>query len=123
MEDAAAIDAKYDAGESITPLCGLPLAVKDAIDVLGWAVIPLLLERLVLREEYAQTKTIVNWCLSYTEIDQDQLPTLYMPQTGVLDNCRYPTTGSTPALKGNAPIAGWMHSPLLNVTFAKRIPS
>ncbi len=35
MGDAAAIDAKYDAGESITPLCGLPLAVKDAIDVLG----------------------------------------------------------------------------------------
>lgn len=35
LADAAAIDAKYDAGESITPLCGLPLAVKDAIDVLG----------------------------------------------------------------------------------------
>ena len=40
MADAAAIDAKYDAGESITPLCGLPLAVKDAIDVLGSASVP-----------------------------------------------------------------------------------
>ena len=28
LEDAAAIDAKYEAGESITPLCGLAFAVK-----------------------------------------------------------------------------------------------
>ena len=33
LDDAAAVDAKYEAGESILPLCGLPLAVKDAIDV------------------------------------------------------------------------------------------
>eukprot|EP00891_Asterochloris_glomerata_P007936 jgi/Astpho2/7936/fgenesh1_pg.00118_%23_37_t len=36
LEEAAAIDAKAAAGQSITPLCGLPLAVKDTIDVLGY---------------------------------------------------------------------------------------
>ena len=33
LDDAAAVDAKYEAGESILPLCGLPVAVKDSIDV------------------------------------------------------------------------------------------
>lgn len=36
MADAAAIDAKAASGQSIKPLCGLPLAVKDSIDVLGY---------------------------------------------------------------------------------------
>ncbi len=36
MADAAAIDAKASSGQSILPLCGLPLAVKDAIDVVGY---------------------------------------------------------------------------------------
>ena len=36
MADAAAVDAKYAKGETITPLCGLPLAVKDTIDVQGY---------------------------------------------------------------------------------------
>jgi len=36
MADAAAIDAKAASGRSIGPLCGLPLAVKDSIDVLGY---------------------------------------------------------------------------------------
>lgn len=36
LHDAAVIDAKAANGSDITPLCGLPLAVKDAIDVLGW---------------------------------------------------------------------------------------
>ncbi|KAL0030242.1 hypothetical protein WJX77_004786 [Trebouxia sp. C0004] len=36
MADAAAIDAKAASGQSIEPLCGLPLAVKDSIDVLGY---------------------------------------------------------------------------------------
>ena len=35
LQDAAAIDAKAANGSDITPLCGLPLAVKDAIDVVG----------------------------------------------------------------------------------------
>lgn len=35
LAEAQAIDDKYERGESILPLCGLPLAVKDAIDVLG----------------------------------------------------------------------------------------
>lgn len=30
------MDAKHDRGEPITPLCGLPLAVKDTIDVEGY---------------------------------------------------------------------------------------
>ena len=36
LADAAAIDAKAAAGGTITPLCGLPLAVKDTIDVEGY---------------------------------------------------------------------------------------
>lgn len=36
LTDAAAVDAKYMSGEAITPLCGLPLAVKDTIDVQGY---------------------------------------------------------------------------------------
>lgn len=36
LGEAAAMDAKYDRGEPITPLCGLPLAVKDTIDVEGY---------------------------------------------------------------------------------------
>ncbi|KAL0017720.1 hypothetical protein WJX77_008688 [Trebouxia sp. C0004] len=36
LADAAAVDAKAAAGQSITPLCGLPLAVKDSIDVQGY---------------------------------------------------------------------------------------
>ena len=36
LQDAAAIDAKAANGANVTPLCGLPLAVKDAIDVLGY---------------------------------------------------------------------------------------
>lgn len=36
LSDASAMDDKYNAGEAITPLCGMPLAVKDAIDVLGY---------------------------------------------------------------------------------------
>lgn len=36
LADAAAIDAKAAAGGAITPLCGLPLAVKDTIDVEGY---------------------------------------------------------------------------------------
>ena len=36
IADAQAIDDKYARGEAITPLCGLPLAVKDAIDVEGY---------------------------------------------------------------------------------------
>ncbi|KAL0026963.1 hypothetical protein WJX79_003281 [Trebouxia sp. C0005] len=36
LADAAAVDAKYANGETITPLCGLPLAVKDTIDVQGY---------------------------------------------------------------------------------------
>ena len=35
LQDAASIDAKAANGSDITPLCGLPLAVKDAIDVEG----------------------------------------------------------------------------------------
>lgn len=36
LADAAAVDAKAASGASIEPLCGLPLAVKDSIDVLGY---------------------------------------------------------------------------------------
>lgn len=36
LAEAAAVDAKHDRGEPITPLCGLPLAVKDTIDVEGY---------------------------------------------------------------------------------------
>ena len=36
LADAATVDAKAARNESITPLCGLPLAVKDSIDVLGY---------------------------------------------------------------------------------------
>lgn len=36
LQDAAAVDAKAERGEDIRPLCGLPLAVKDAIDVVGF---------------------------------------------------------------------------------------
>ena len=36
MEDARAIDAKAAAGGDVRPLCGLPLAVKDSIDVEGY---------------------------------------------------------------------------------------
>lgn len=36
LEEAAAVDAKAAAGHDIRPLCGLPLAVKDAIDVVGY---------------------------------------------------------------------------------------
>ena len=36
LEDAAAIDAKAASGQSILPLCGLPVAVKDSIDVIGY---------------------------------------------------------------------------------------
>ena len=36
LADAAAVDAKAAKGQDITPLCGLPLAVKDSIDVLGY---------------------------------------------------------------------------------------
>ena len=36
LDDAAAIDAKAENGESILPLCGLPLAVKDSLDVVGY---------------------------------------------------------------------------------------
>ena len=36
LAEAAAVDAKHDRGELITPLCGLPLAVKDTIDVEGY---------------------------------------------------------------------------------------
>jgi mandelamide amidase len=36
LADAAAVDAKAAAGQDIKPLCGLPLAVKDSIDVLGY---------------------------------------------------------------------------------------
>lgn len=36
LADAAAVDAKYASGQAITPLCGLPLAVKDTIDVQGY---------------------------------------------------------------------------------------
>ena len=40
MADAAAIDAKAASGQSIKPLCGLPLAVKDSIDVLDIQPLP-----------------------------------------------------------------------------------
>lgn len=33
LAEADAIDAKAAAGQDITPLCGLPLAVKDSTDV------------------------------------------------------------------------------------------
>ncbi len=36
LQEAAAIDAKAAAGQSILPLCGLPLAVKDSIDCLPY---------------------------------------------------------------------------------------
>eukprot|EP00891_Asterochloris_glomerata_P009220 jgi/Astpho2/9220/Aster-07177 len=36
LQEAAAVDAKAAAGQSITPLCGLPLAVKDSIDCLPY---------------------------------------------------------------------------------------
>ena len=36
LADAAAVDAKAATGASIEPLCGLPIAVKDSIDVLGY---------------------------------------------------------------------------------------
>ena len=36
LQEAAAVDAKAAAGQSILPLCGLPLAVKDSIDVLPY---------------------------------------------------------------------------------------
>ena len=36
LADAAAVDAKAARGESIRPLCGLPIAVKDSIDVKGY---------------------------------------------------------------------------------------
>ena len=35
LAQADAIDAKAAAGEDVTPLCGLPLAVKDSTDVEG----------------------------------------------------------------------------------------
>ena len=35
LADAAAIDAKYERGEDIGPLCGLGFVVKDNIDVAG----------------------------------------------------------------------------------------
>ena len=35
LAQADAVDAKAAAGESIDPLCGLPLAVKDSTDVKG----------------------------------------------------------------------------------------
>ena len=38
LADAAAVDAAAAAGQDVTPLCGLPLAVKDAIDVEGCAL-------------------------------------------------------------------------------------
>ena len=37
LQEAAAIDAKAAAGQSILPLCGLPLVVKDTIDCLPYA--------------------------------------------------------------------------------------
>lgn len=36
LADATAVDDKYTNGGTITPLCGLPLAVKDSIDVSGY---------------------------------------------------------------------------------------
>jgi hypothetical protein len=36
LKEAAAIDEAYTSGQDITPLCGLPFAVKDNIDVLGY---------------------------------------------------------------------------------------
>ena len=36
LADAQAIDEQAEAGESVEPLCGLPLAVKDSIDVSGY---------------------------------------------------------------------------------------
>ena len=36
LADAAAVDDKAASGGDITPLCGLPLAVKDTIDVEGY---------------------------------------------------------------------------------------
>lgn len=36
LQDAAAVDAKAANGTDVKPLCGLPLAVKDAIDVQGY---------------------------------------------------------------------------------------
>ncbi|GAB4821099.1 hypothetical protein N2152v2_008145 [Parachlorella kessleri] len=36
LADAAAIDAKYERGEDIRPLCGLGFVVKDNIDVAGF---------------------------------------------------------------------------------------
>ena len=35
LADADAVDARAAAGENTSPLCGLPLAVKDSIDVKG----------------------------------------------------------------------------------------
>ena len=36
LDEAAQIDAKAASGENILPLCGLPLAVKDSVDVVGY---------------------------------------------------------------------------------------
>ena len=36
LAEAKAVDAKAASGGDIKPLCGLPLAVKDSIDVAGY---------------------------------------------------------------------------------------
>lgn len=35
LNEAQAIDNKYEAGEDIKPLCGMAFVVKDNLDVLG----------------------------------------------------------------------------------------
>ena len=39
LAEAAAIDASKAAGNDTGPLCGLPFAVKDNIDVVGYATV------------------------------------------------------------------------------------
>ena len=62
LEEAAAIDAKAAAGQSILPLCGLPLVVKDTIDCLPYATsaaTPALLGEIQASQTLACTVTLL----------------------------------------------------------------
>lgn len=71
MADAAAIDAKAANGHSIEPLCGLPLAVKDSIDVLGYpttASTPALLSKLSSDPRQAHVLCLYSWLRHFCAI-------------------------------------------------------
>ena len=63
LQEAAAIDAKAAAGQSILPLCGLPLVVKDTIDCLPYATsaaTPALLGEVYIFQTLACTVTLLS---------------------------------------------------------------